>query len=114
MNTKPRTIPTEFGAETSFDVTARQGVAPRGGGEAGLESLRKRLLKEALKEWGDAVARVALHRAAGDAAALAAWTAYPLLVFPELFAEKARTAVVRARRQQRIFQRSRALLEEVV
>ena len=52
----------------------------------------------------------AARRAANEAAALAWITAYPLLVFPALFDEKADMAISRAERQEEIRERSRELL----
>ncbi len=51
--------------------------------------------------------------AADDAAAVAWLHPLPLLVFPELFEEMARAAVVRGLRQADIAQRSKVLLAEV-
>ena len=47
-----------------------------------------------------------LRRAANDAAALAWATVFPLLVFPVLFEEKIEAAVLRLRRQARIYANS--------
>jgi hypothetical protein len=51
-----------------------------------------------------------LRRAANDAAALAWASSFPLLFFPVLFDEKAQAATVQQERQEKVLQRSRALL----
>ena len=51
-----------------------------------------------------------LSGVANEAAAVAWVTAYPLLVFPGLFEEKAVVAMAHAARQDWVFQRSRELL----
>ncbi|NJN05650.1 MAG: hypothetical protein HC814_03660 [Rhodobacteraceae bacterium] len=55
---------------------------------------------------------VALRWAAQDAIALAGATQYPLLVLPELFAERARAAITRAAQQGRIHERTRVIMAE--
>lgn len=75
-----------------------------------LERLKARLLRERLATVATADLNVRLRRAANEAAALAFVTRYPLLVFPELFEEKARTASQQAARQLRVRSRSRELL----
>jgi hypothetical protein len=57
-----------------------------------LEGLKGRLLDAQLADASDFMLRGRLHRAAGESAALAWATPYPLLVLPELVAEKSRTA----------------------
>jgi hypothetical protein len=69
-----------------------------------LELLKDRLLKQLLNTAENAGQNIALRRAANDAAALAWVTEYPLLVFPALLEEKARTALIQYRRQARIRQ----------
>ena len=75
-----------------------------------LEVLKGRLLREELGRTGEQELTVRLRRAANEAAALAWATQYPLLVFPALFDEKARTAHVELRRQNAIRIRSSVLL----
>ncbi len=53
-----------------------------------------------------------LRRAANEAASLAWVTPFPLLFFPTLLEEKARTARRQQARQKRIRQQSRTLLDE--
>jgi len=109
MNTSDRKVPTRFGPESRFNVRPAP-VAPfRATEENELERLKNRLLR---KELAHAVApelNARLRRAANEAAALAWFTAVPLLVFPTLFEEKARTAHGQAARQECIRERSREL-----
>jgi len=77
-----------------------------------LELLKQRLLQQLLEETMDAEENLLLRRAANDAAALAWSTAHPVLLFPELFREKAQAARLQRERQGRIRRRSRILLEE--
>jgi hypothetical protein len=53
---------------------------------------------------------VRLRRAANEAAALAWMTSYPVLVFPVLFEEKARTSAAYARRQKQVKERTAQFL----
>jgi len=75
-----------------------------------LDELKRRLLREKVAAESDPALLVNLPRAAEEAAALAWATPYPLLVLPELFAEKAAEAGVWSERQRRIRQRSRRLV----
>jgi hypothetical protein len=112
MNTRPRKIPTEFGPETRFEVPPQPAVPFRGTLENDLEQLKGRLLQLKLAEHADPAFNSPLRRAANEAAALVWLTPFPLLLLPELFAEKARNAIAQTRRQQRVFTRSRAVLAE--
>ena len=75
-----------------------------------LEILRGRLLTRWLKD----VPRIEFHatifHAANEAASLAWQTAFPLLVFPVLFEEKAQAMLNQARRQQRVREQSLQLV----
>ena len=75
-----------------------------------LDNLKQRLLRRLLEQSNDTRQNTGLRRAANDAAALAWVTQYPLLTFPVLLEEKARTAAVQYHRQQRVRQRSQTLL----
>jgi hypothetical protein len=75
-----------------------------------LESLRVRLVTVAVERAEDPHAAAALRWAGADAAAIAALCDLPLLVFPELFEEKAREAVSRTQRQRAIWGRTRRAL----
>ena len=77
---------------------------------AALEELTEQLVQEKASAAWDADQLASLRRAADDAAALAWGSAYPLLVLPELFAEKADEAFMQSERQREIRRRSRALI----
>ena len=101
MNRDYRRVPTRFGPETRFEVTPAPPAPFRAFQETELERLAETFEPEFNRQ---------LRRAANEAAALAWVTAVPLLVFPALFEEKARTALLQAERQERIRCRSRELL----
>ncbi len=75
-----------------------------------LEKLKEQLFREKARAELDSDQLASLRRAAEEAAALAWGTAYPLLMLPELFAEKAAEAFVQSERQREIRRRSRALV----
>ena len=77
---------------------------------AALEELKQRLFEATAKARSDSATLSCLRRAAEEAASLAWTTPFPLLVLPELFAEKAAEACVRSQRQQEIRQRSLGLI----
>ena len=108
-NEKKR-LKAEFGPESRFEVRPAAPVPFRAQQEDAFERLKARLLAERLEEAWEPELTSFLRRAANDAAALAWVTAYPLLVFPTLFAEFADSAVLRAERQEEVRQRSRELL----
>ncbi len=110
MKENYRRVPTRFGPETGFEVRPTPPAPFRARQEAELERLKARLLAERLAGRGVPQLDSYLRRAANEAAALAWVTRYPLLVFPALFEEKAKTALLRAERQEQIRQRSRELL----
>jgi hypothetical protein len=110
MNRDYKRVPTRFGPETRFEVTPAPPAPFRVLQETELERLKNRLLVERLAETPEPEFNGQLRRAANDAAALAWVTAVPLLVFPALFEEKARTALLQAERQESIRYRSRELL----
>jgi hypothetical protein len=103
-------VTTRFGAETCFEVRASSAAPIRAAHEVELERLKNRLLQERLTRAKAPRLNVPLRRAAEDAAALAWVTAYPLLVFPALFDEKARAAMLQVQRQLCVRERSRELL----
>jgi hypothetical protein len=110
LRTKYRKLPTRFGPETGFELEVRPPAPFRAAHERKFEGLKEQLLEERLDEtFGEGLGEE-LRRAANEAAALAWVTAYPLLVFPALFEEKADAVTVRAERQHLIRQRSRELL----
>ena len=112
MNTK-RTIPTDFGPETRFDVPTPPPVPFRGGPENDLERLKAHLLRQALTNHAAPEFNAPLRHAANEATALVWWTPYPLLLLPELFAEKARMVVAQTRRQLHLNARRRDFTAEV-
>ncbi|HWQ93586.1 MAG TPA: hypothetical protein VN673_18130, partial [Clostridia bacterium] len=109
MNRNSRLVPTRFGPETRFEVPV-PAVPFRVAQENELEKLKQRLLAERLEQTWETRLNSGIRRAANEAAALAALTQYPLLVFPELFEEKINTALLVAERQEQVWQRSRELL----
>jgi hypothetical protein len=78
--------------------------------ETAFEKLKVQLLEERLSDEADPSLNSYLRRAANEAASLAWVTAYPLLVFPALFEEKADAASRQAAHQKRVRQRSLELL----
>ena len=106
MNNPCRKVPTRFGPETRFEINP---VPFRATLETAFEQLKERLLRERLAQAINADLNLQVRRAANEAAALAWVTTVPLLVFPALFEEKARTARFQAARQEHIRERSRTL-----
>jgi hypothetical protein len=78
--------------------------------ETEFERLKARLLTEQLDLVENPELNAPIRRAANEAAALAWVTFYPLLVFPELFAEKTGQAVRQTERQARIYANSPELI----
>jgi len=101
---------TRFGPGKGFELSRAPAVPFRAAREAELELLKKRLLQERLARTRTPGLNDPLRRAANEAAALAWVTAYPILMFPVLFDEKARAALLQARRQDCVRERSRELL----
>ncbi|HKI69337.1 MAG TPA: hypothetical protein VKA67_07105 [Verrucomicrobiae bacterium] len=95
----------KFGPATRFEVQPLPPAPFRALQENELERLKNRLLKARLAAAPPRL-NAPLRRAANDAAALAWVTAYPTLVFPELFAEKAEEALRQAKLQDRVRERS--------
>ncbi len=107
MNTKKIALQAEFGAETGFELMP---IAPvRVPEDNEFERLKGKLLAGRLQEAGTKW-EAALQDAANEAGAVAWTTMVPLLVFPELFEEKAAAAVAQDRRRTRILKKSRELL----
>jgi len=77
-----------------------------------LDRLKNRLLRQELARATGANAVVTLRRAANEAASLAWLEPFPMLVFPELFAEKLTRAWTSLERQRDIRTRSAHLLLE--
>jgi len=74
--------------------------------QTAIERLKQQLLLNKLEGENDPDLNPLFRRAANEAAALAWATPFPLLLFPELFEEKARQARRQALTQARILSRS--------
>jgi hypothetical protein len=109
MNDTNKRVRTRFAPPVRFDVKTTPFRATQ---TTELERLKDRLLRTLLDEVADADQNVLLRRAANDAAALAWATCYPVLLFPELLAEKVRAALDQRERQTQVRRRSRNLLLE--
>lgn len=103
MNTTKNRVAPRFAPETRFEVRPAPATPFRANLETEFERLKNRLLNQQFETVEQPGLNALLRRAANEAAALAWVTFYPLLVFPELFEEKARTAVQQAARQARIY-----------
>jgi hypothetical protein len=110
MNRNYRKMKARFGPETRFEVKPVPAAPFRPLQEKRLELLKRQLVAERLDEARDSALMPEVKRAANEAAALAWGTAYPSLVFPELFTEKIEAARSWAERQEEILERSRVLL----
>jgi len=110
MNAKHRRIPTRFAPETRFDLSPGPPEPFRIEQETLFEALKGRLLTARLEELWAPEHNSQVRRAANEAAALAWVTPYPLLIFPELFQEKAEAALFVCERQKQIRLRSPELL----
>lgn len=75
-----------------------------------LDRLKNRLLRQQLSEAAHSESIVTLRRAANEAASLAWLEPFPMLVFPELFAEKVSVASTSLERQRDIRTRSAHIL----
>jgi len=96
MNAKHRRIETRFEPETRFDLTPVSGAPFRAVFQDQFDRLKDRLLTASLDIVWEPKLGSELRRAANEAAALARLTAYPLLVFPILFEEKAQETLRKA------------------
>jgi hypothetical protein len=110
MNQNQKLVPTRFDPETRFELRPTPPAPFRALQETELERLKNRLLAAQLAHATEPELNTPLRHAANEAAALAWVTLYPLLVFPGLFEEKTRAAILQARRQARIFASSRELI----
>lgn len=86
------------------------GAAQRNTISENVHRLKERLLNEQLHQVSDPELRRGLELAANESTALAWNTAYPLLLLPELMAERRRFTEVRHSRQTGIRERSRPKL----
>ena len=97
-------IAAEFEPATRLDSNPASAGRHQASGIAALEELKQRLLQETARARSDSATLSCLRRAAEEAASLAWTTPFPLLVLPELFAEKAVEACVQSQRQHDIRQ----------
>lgn len=97
--------------ESRFEITPLPPVPFRGTSETELEQLKDRLLRQALDRVEDMELTVSLRRAANEAASLAWFTPFPLLVFPILLEEKAALEERHLAVQREIRQRSQNLVK---
>lgn len=88
MRNGNRQVSTWFEPESRFEIAPIPSVPFRGTSESELEQLKDRLLRQALQR-ADPELNAPLQRAANEAASLAWFTPFPLLVFPILLEEKA-------------------------
>jgi hypothetical protein len=103
MKLKDNKLRAKFAPETRFALRPVAANAPfRATHDTQFELLKKTLLAQRLVA-ADTELNAPIRRAANEAAAIAWNTLFPLLVFPELFAEKAEAAARQARRQARIY-----------
>jgi hypothetical protein len=110
MKYRNRQVKARFGRETRLEIAPIPSVPSRGRQECELNRLKARLLQQALERAGDAELNAPLQRAANEAASLAWFTPFPLLVFPLLLEEKAEAVQRQLARQREIRQRSQGLL----
>jgi hypothetical protein len=110
MNKNRLNVPTEFAAETRFELRPAVTAPFRAVHENGFERLKNKLLARELTTATVPGITAAFRRAANEAAAIAWNTDVPLLVFPGVFEEKIAAAVLRAERQARVFKNSRELV----
>jgi len=109
-NLKSGQAAAEFGPETRFKSNQAPTDSQGSSRTAVLEELKQRLFHEKARTTSDEVDLAYLRRAAEEAAALAWATPYPLLVLPELFAEKAAEARFQSERQREIRERSQGIV----
>ena len=107
---KKRRLRLRFEPEDRFEVAPVPAAPFRGTQETELERLKAKLLGRLL-DAADAESYAPYRRAANEAAAVAWTTCFPLLVFPELLAEKAREARARDEHQRAVLVRSRRIMD---
>jgi hypothetical protein len=106
-------VKTRFGPDTRFEIGPIPPVPFRGALENELDALKARLLREELARVQEPALNPLLRRAANDAASLAWFTPFPLLVFPVLLQEKAEAARRQEARQRQIRRRSRGAISDL-
>ena len=110
MKLNKERVKARFGPDTRFEVQPVPAAPFRALHEDELEQLKSRLLRQRLNENGVPEIHSRLRRAANEAAALVWASSFPLLVFPELFEEKAGVALQQAQHQASVRERSREIL----
>src|SRR2546427_390010 len=103
-------IKAEFDPASQLDSNLVSAGRLKAGGIGALQELKQRLVQETASARSDPATLSWLWRAAEEAASMAWTTPFPLLVLPELFAEKAAEACLRSQRQRDIRQRSLGLI----
>ncbi len=99
-----------FAPETHFQVKAEFRALQ----QTEFERLKNRLLQQLLDDLAESELNLLFRQAAGDAAALAWTTPFPLLLLPELLWEKARRAQLQKKKQNEIRRRTKNILVEIV
>jgi hypothetical protein len=112
MKKNNQKVPTQFAPEMRFNVAPLLAQPFRVTQETEFEKLKNRLLRRLLDDAVQPELNVPLRRAVNDAAALAWTTLFPLLVFPGLLEEKARSARLQLQKQKQVRLRSETLLVE--
>lgn len=112
-NQKKVTNARAFGVDHCFHPPTVFSAPPRLWREAQLELLRVQMEGDVLRGSLDEALQERVHRAAQEAAALAATTEFPLLMFPNLFHEKLDEARQRAIHQRLVLLRSQTLVERL-
>ena len=112
MKNNNKRVPTRFARETRFNVAPLLAQPFRATQETEFEKLKSRLLRRLLDDAVQPELNAPLRRAANDAAALAWTTLFPLLVFPALLEEKARSARLQLQKQKQVRLLSETLLVE--
>jgi hypothetical protein len=112
--TRNKLFKTRFRPDTRFEAASLAPVPGRGATENELERLKARLLPSLLAPVQEEELKTALRRAASEAASVAWFTPFPLLVFPALLEEKAAIARRQLERQRQIRERSQGLIEEAL
>ena len=96
MNAKYRRLRTKFEPDTRFELKPVSRPPFRVVLDDAFDRLKARLLAESLGSAWQSELSSEVRRAANEAAGLARLTAYPLLVFPVLFEEKAEESLRKA------------------
>ena len=110
---RDRSLPAQWAADVAFELTPVPGAVPPEMVRIKFMELQSGLVKDCLGETRNPIVRGGIHSAANEAAALAWMTAYPLLVMPVLFHEKARETRRRLDKQQSVSMRTERLIAAV-